>query len=81
MDGRYLISPYAVNSNSKEKTNRWLNVRRGAYTRMVSLSLISNSKITEEEFEHFQNQCIRDGEELPKVRDIQEAQELHRQVG
>lgn len=80
MDGRYLFNPYRMSVNNKETTNRWLHVRRGAHTRMVSISLISNSKITEQEFEHFKMQCERDGEESMNNKDVKEARQLQLQV-
>ena len=50
--------------------------------RLCSLSLVSNSKVEEAEFEHWAQQCRRDGGEGRLTHnDVATAQELLQQVG
>lgn len=81
IDGRMLSSPYPVSTGSKVTTNRWLHVRRGRHVRLCSLSLVSNSKVEEAEFDHWARQCQRDDEGRLTHKDVRTAQELLNQVG
>jgi RNA polymerase-associated protein RTF1 len=43
------------------RTHTWLNIKRGASTRLFPAHLVSNSPLSEDEFESWQRQLKRDG--------------------
>lgn len=55
--GRPWDSPYPLGPG---KTSKWIKVRRGSSEKVFPMALVSNSSITEDEFDRWVRQCARD---------------------